>query len=70
MQSASSSSPKKLQHALKIAKTEARKACESLSLFEGSRAGMTEKIGCTLLRNSNEADDGLVLLMDWDDDID
>ena len=61
---------KNLQHVLKLTKTEARKACESLSLLEGSRADMVEKIGHTLLNNSNVADDGFVLLMDRDDDTD
>lgn len=70
MQFASSSSAKKLQHVLNLTKTEARKACESLSLLEGSRAEMIEKIGNTLLNNCSVADDGFVLSIDDDDDID
>ena len=61
---------KNLQHVLNLTKTEAREACESLSLLEGSRADMVEKIGHALLNNSNVADDGFVLLMDRDDDTD
>ena len=61
---------KKLQHVLKLTKTEARKACESLSLLEGSRADMVEKIGNALLNNCSVADDGYVLAIDNDDGID
>lgn len=42
---------KKLQHLMSLTKTEARKACESLSLLEGSSADMMENTCCTLLNN-------------------
>ena len=61
---------KKLQHVLNLSKTEAKEACESLSLLEGSRADMVEKIGCALLNDSSVADDGCVLSIDDDNGID
>jgi len=39
-------------------------------LIEGSRVEMIEKIGNTLLNNCSVADDGFVLSIDDDDDID
>ena len=60
---------KNLQHVLCLTKTEARKACESLSLLEGSRADMVEKIGRALLNNSIVLDDGLVILADRDEEV-
>ena len=52
-----------------LTKTEARKACESLSFLEGSRADMVEKIGRALLNNDIVLDNGLVILADRDDDV-
>lgn len=70
MQFASSSSEKTLQHVLNLTKIEARKARESLSLLEGSREDMIEKIGNTLLNNCSVSDDGFALSINNDDDID
>ena len=50
-------------------KTEAKEACRSLSLLEGSRADMVEKIGNALLNNYSIADDRYVLVIDNDDSI-
>ena len=44
--------------------------CGSLSLLEGLRAGIVEKIGNALLSNYNIADDGYVLEIDNNDGID
>ena len=40
-----------------------------LSLLEGSRMCMVEKIGRALLNNDIVLDDGLVILADRDDDV-
>jgi len=61
---------KNMQHVLNLTKTEAKEACGSLSLLEGSRADMVEKIGNALLKNCGVADDGYVLAIDNDDGID
>ena len=60
---------KNLQYVLNLTKIEAREAYRSLSLLEGSRADMVEKIGNTLLNNYSVADDGYVLAIDNDDGI-
>ena len=55
---------------LNLAKIEAKEACGSLSLLEGLRADMVEKIGNALPNNCSVADDGYVLAIDNDDGID
>ena len=47
-----------------------KEAYRSLSLLEGSRADMVEKIGNTLLSNYSVANDRYVLAIDNNDGID
>ena len=54
---------------MSLAKTEARKTCESLSLLEGRRVDIVEKIGHTFLNNDSMFDDWLTLLLNGEDDI-
>lgn len=47
-----------------LSKPEARQACNTLNLVEGSRLEMIERIGSALLNPSSAIDDDLVLFMD------
>ena len=56
-----------LTHVMTLSKPEARQACNTLNLVEGSRLEMIERIGHALLNPSSEIDNGLVLFMDKED---
>ena len=54
---------------LNLTKIEVKEAYESLSLLEGLRADIIEKIGNALLNNCGMADNGYVLVINNDDGI-
>ena len=56
-------------HYMSQEKTEASQTYESLSFLDGWRAFVVEKIAHIFLNNQCVADDGFVLLVDMDDDI-
>lgn len=59
-----------LQHVLTLTEPEARKSRNDLNLVKGSRIEMIEKIGYGLLDSNSAIDDGHVLHVDKQDDID
>ena len=54
---------------MNLAKTEASQTCESISFREGWRACMVKKIGHVFLNIDYVVDDGFVIFVDRDDDI-
>ena len=54
---------------MNLAKTEARQTYESLSFREWWRACVVKKIGHVFLNNDCVVDDGFVIFVDRDDDI-
>ena len=54
---------------MSLVKIEARKTCEYLSLLEGWRVDVVEKIGHVFLNNYSVVDDSFVLFIDGDDSI-
>ena len=53
---------------MKLSKPEARITCNDLSLLEGTRSEMIEKIGQALLKEHALREDGYVILVDDEDD--
>ena len=54
---------------MNLAKTEATQTCESLSFLDGWRACVVEKIAHVFLINGCVVDDGFVIFVEWDDDM-
>ena len=52
---------------MNLSKSEAMQACNALSLLQGSRLEMIEKIGYALLNPNSAIDDGCILFMDKED---
>ena len=53
-----------------LTKPEARKACNTLNLLEGSRVEMIEKISYALINANSGIDDGCVLYIGKENSID